>query len=73
MQGIYYCDGDINRLFIGFPNKERHIKVLQAYYNTTNSTTDLTWKEIYDKVDGMFSQQYRRLSRRLFITMSLPI
>jgi hypothetical protein len=64
VQGIYYGDGDINRLFIGFPNKERHIKVLQAYYNTTDINTGLTWKEIHDKVDGMFSQEYEMPSRR---------
>jgi hypothetical protein len=64
VQGIYYGNGKIYRLFIGFPNKVRHIEVLRAYYNTTNITTDLTWREISDKVDSMFSQQYESLSRR---------
>jgi hypothetical protein len=64
VQGIYYDNGVLYNLFIGFPNKERHIAVLQAYHNTTNITTDLTWEEIGDKVDGMFSQQYEMLSKR---------
>ena len=52
------------KLFTGFPNKEKHVKVLQAYYNTTNITVDLTWKEIGEKVDGMFTQKHGLLSTR---------
>ncbi|XP_063691145.1 uncharacterized protein LOC134823553 [Bolinopsis microptera] len=64
VQGMFY--DPIYKLFIGFPNKEKHIKVLQAYYNTTNITMDLTWKEISEKVDGIFTQHepYELLSRR---------
>ena len=61
---MYY--DPIYKVFIGFLNKEKHVKVLQAHYNTTNSniTMDLTWAQISDKVDGMFTQQHGLLSRR---------
>jgi hypothetical protein len=62
VQGIYY-DPDY-RLFVGFPNKERHVRVLQAHYNTTDITMDMTWGEIDEKVNGMFSQQYGTISRK---------
>ena len=62
VQGLYY--DPIYKVFIGFPNKEKHVKVLQAHYNTTNITMDFTWKQISDKVDGMFTQQYGLLIRR---------
>ena len=62
VQGMYY--DPIYKVFIGFPNKEKHVNVLQAHYNTTNITMDLTWKEIGDKVDGMFTQEHGLLSRR---------
>ena len=56
VQGMFY--DPIYKFFVGFPNKEKHVNVLQAHYNTTNITMDITWKEIGDKVDGMFTQQY---------------
>ena len=68
VQGVYY-DPDY-KVFIGFPNKDRHINVLRAYYeqNTTtsssNMTMDMSWKKIGEKVDGMFSHQYGYLKRR---------
>ena len=63
IQGMYY--DSIYRVFIGFPNKEKHVYVLQAHYNTTHyNTTNITWKEIGEKVDGMFTQKYGLLSRR---------
>ena len=64
VQGIYYDPS--YKVFIGFPNKEKHVKVLQAHYNTTDNiiNMDMTWKKIGDKVDGMFNQQYGMLSRR---------
>ena len=62
VQGIYYDPA--YKLFIGFPNKERHIKILRSYYdNTTKITSDLSWKEIGEKVDGMFDQGYGTLTR----------
>ena len=62
VQGIFY--DPIYKVFVGFPNKDKHVNVLQAHYNTTNITMDLTWKEISEKVDSMFTQQYGLLSRR---------
>ena len=67
VQGMFYDDA--YRVFIGFPNKERHTKILQAYYNengTENGTTisrSMTWNEIGKKVDGMFSQDHGNLTR----------
>ena len=57
------------KIFIGFPNKNRHIDVLRAYYynitNTSSSvTSDMSWQEIGEKVDGMFTQDYGHLTRR---------
>ena len=63
VQGMYY--DSIYKVFIGFPNKEKHVNVLQAHYNTTNITMNLTWKEIGDKVDRMFTQKYGNLRKRL--------
>ena len=62
VQGIYYDPA--YKVFIGFPNKVKHIKVLQAYYDSANITLDLTWDEIDSLVDGMFSRTYGDLSRR---------
>ena len=68
VQGMYY-DPEY-KLFIGFPNKERHVNVLRAYYehnttnNLTNVTTSMSWQDIGEKVDGMFSRQYGNLARR---------
>ena len=57
VQGMYYDPA--NKVMIGFPNKQRHIDVLKAYYNTpTNTskiTSNLSWSEIRENVDGMFS------------------
>ena len=62
VQGMYYDPS--YKVFIGFPNKEKHIKILQYYYgNTTKITSDLSWKEIGEKVDGMFTQDYGTLTR----------
>ena len=66
IQGMYYDPA--YKIFIGFPNKNRHIDVLKAYYNTTNYsstiTSDMSWKEIGEKVDSMFTQNYGSLFRK---------
>ena len=60
VQGMYYSPS--HKLFIGFPNRERHMDVLDSYYgNTTNKT--LSWKEIGEKVDGMFSLERGSLTK----------
>ena len=67
VQGMYYDPS--YRVFIGFPTKSRHIDVLKAYYNYSNSsinqiTEDMSWKDIGEKVDGMFSQNYGYMNRK---------
>ena len=61
VQGMHYDPA--YKVFIGFPNKDRHIKVLEEYYPDKISS-DLSWKEIGKKVNGMFSQDYGTLSRK---------
>ena len=67
VQGMFYDPS--YKVFIGFPTKSRHIDVLKAYYNYSNSSTnqiteDMSWKDIGEKVDGMFSQNYGYLERK---------
>ena len=67
VQGMFYDKS--YRVFIGFPNKEKHVKILQEYYEfnstgyATNISTKLSWAEIGEKVDGMFSQDNGNLTR----------
>ena len=67
VQGMYYDPS--YKVFIGFPNKERHINVLKEYYKYANTsqnnsiTSKMSWSEIGEKVDGMFSQDYGSLTR----------
>ena len=67
VQGMYYDPS--YQVFIGFPTKSRHIDVLKAYYNYSNSSVNLitegmSWKDIGEKVDGMFGQKYGYLDRK---------
>ncbi|KAL5255615.1 hypothetical protein ACHWQZ_G010999 [Mnemiopsis leidyi] len=62
VQGMFYNPD--YKVFIGFPNKVKHVSVLRVYYNSANFTADLTWKEIGAKVDNMFSYQYGKIERR---------
>ena len=61
VQGMHY--DPTYKVFIGFPNKDRHIKVLKEYY-TDKISSDLSWKEIGEKMDGMFTQDYGKLTRK---------
>ena len=63
VQGMFY-DPEY-KIFIGFPSKIRHIKILKEYYRNMNETISdgITWTDIGHKVDGMFSQNYGTLSR----------
>ena len=69
VQGMFY-DPDY-KLFIGFPDKARHLKILEAYFNNSNeknslsinTATNLTWKEIGSLVDKMFTKDYGTLTR----------
>ena len=47
-------------MFVGFPNKVKHVDILQAYFNnTSNITVDMSWQEIGSKIDSMFTQTQR--------------
>ena len=62
VQGMYYDPS--NKLFIGFPTKSRHINVLKTYYNHSEEnkiSSDISWKEIGEKVNGMFGQDHENL------------
>ena len=66
VQGIYY--DPTYKVMIGFPNKDRHIDILKAYYDRGNETEStikpgLSWSEIAIKIDRMFTQDYGILSR----------
>ena len=68
VQGMYY---DPNyKVFIGFPDKARHLRILEAYFNSTidkniskTITTDMTWQDIGNLVDNMFTKDYGSLTR----------
>ena len=67
VQGMYYDPS--YKVFVGFPTKGRHFDVLKAYYNYSNSsanliTEDMSWKDIEEKVNGMFSDDYGNLDRK---------
>ena len=62
VQGMYYDPS--NKIFIGFPTKSRHINVLKAYYNQSKDnqiSSDISWKDIGEKVNGMFGQDHEKL------------
>ena len=67
VQGMYYDPA--YKVFVGFPNKERHIKILQEYSeksntgNSTFTTTALSWEDISKRVDEMFTQDHGTLTR----------
>ena len=61
VQGMFY--DPYYKLFIGFPNKMKHIRILDAYYKNENFSADTSWAEIGEKVDGMFNQSYGSLNK----------
>ena len=62
VQGMYYDPA--YKVFVGFPNKARHYKVFEQYYNQnlTEDSTTMSWKEIVEKVENMFSQDHGNLT-----------
>ena len=46
-----------NPLFTGFPDKEKHLKVLEAYYGRMKEQST-KWHVIVDMVKGMFTEIY---------------
>ena len=67
VQGMHYNSS--YKVFIGFPNKDKHAKLLNKYYEQNTSATSInisrttSWRDIGELVDGMFSQDYGKLSR----------
>ena len=63
VQGIYYESE--NNVFMGFPNKERHINVLKAYFGEQlNTSYDMPWKDIHSKMGQMFTNKHETLGWR---------
>ena len=67
VQGMYYDPR--YKVFIGFPDKSRHLKTLEAHFRSASNdssssfTEGMTWSDIGMKVDEMFSADYGRVSR----------
>ena len=61
VQGMFY-DPEY-KIFIGFPNKVKHLEILGAYYKNETFSSDLSWSDIGSKVDNMFSKDYGTVSR----------
>ena len=61
VQGMFYDPK--YKLFIGFPNKVKHVKILRAYYNNESISADASWAEIGNMVDRMFNQSYGSLTK----------
>ena len=59
VQGMYYDPS--YQVMIGFPNKDRHIQILRAYYD--RNITDLSWSEIGEKINAMFSQYHGNITK----------
>ena len=69
VQGLYYDPA--YKVFLGFLNKENHINILKSYYSNSTSAGNVTvidsgmsWKEIGEKIESIFSQDYGTLSRK---------
>ena len=68
VQGMYY--NSTYKVFVGFPNKDRHVNILKTYFNqsktenVTNFSPQMSWSEIGQKVDSMFTQNEGQLTRK---------
>ena len=54
VNAMYY--GPSNRLFIGAPDKDKHLSILQEYYGRISKT--LNWATIKSMVNGMFTNDH---------------
>ena len=66
VQGMYFDSA--YKVFIGFKNKYRLIKIIEAYYESNtykeaNSSMSMSWNEISEKFNGMFVQQNGNLTQ----------
>ena len=63
VNGMRYDES--NPMFIGFPNKEVHHQIIQAYYGRTmQDYKTITWKTVLQLIDDMFTSTYGGLYRR---------
>ena len=63
VEGIYYESE--NNIFLGIPNKEKHVKVLKAYYGQQlNMSYDMAWRDIFSNMEKMFSNPKETMRRR---------
>ena len=63
VQGIYY---DPNyKVFVGLNSKQKHVSILKEFYaDSKNLTTDTSWEDIGNLVDGMFSTDHGKIPRK---------
>ena len=55
---------ETNPMFVGFPEKNVHLQVIQAYYGRMQGNQNsITWKMTLELIDGMFSKIYGGLKR----------
>jgi hypothetical protein len=62
VQGMYY-DPEY-KVFIGFPSKVRHLRILKTYFYNETFSKDMSWDDIAKKVDNMFSKDHGTFSRK---------
>ena len=55
VQNLNYND---NPLFVGAPNKRKHIKILEAYYGRFSMQADMPWGTIRNLVKVMFENDH---------------
>ena len=51
VNGLTYTD---NPMFIGSPNKQQHIQIIDRYYKTSHKTGSMSWRMIRRLVSSMF-------------------
>ena len=55
---------ETNPMFVGFPEKDVHLQVIQAYHGRMRGNQNsITWKMTLELIDGMFSKIYGGLKR----------
>ena len=63
VQGIYYDPS--YKVFVGLNSKQKHVRILKEFYtDSKNLTTDTSWEEIGNLVDGMFSTDHGKIPRK---------
>jgi hypothetical protein len=51
------------KLFIGFPNKVKHVEILKAYYKNDSISGGTSWADLGNMVDKMFNEKHGSLKR----------